>query len=407
MNPHQRYDAKERTLRAKIQLLLHDPFFGLILTSLKVVWTKAIPTGATDGHNLYLNEDYVQSKTDAELKGLIAEEVLHVALGHCLRRGQREPRRWNIAIDYVIGHLLIDAGYVFGPECVIEKDRVAKKYHGMSAEVIYDMLPDEPPEQQPQGGGQGPGQPDPNGIPQSAMGDQSYGDLKPSGGQVIDAPEVKQGEAAVRQAEQEIKLMVHQAAMAQQAKMKGTMPAWMKTMIDEMMEPKVPWVDLLRRFFTAQFPADYTWARPNRRYVSRGIYLPGVVKEGIGELVIYWDSSGSCISEWPQFAGEVNYIIEDLHPTRVHLIQCDAAVGSFVTLEQGESLPLEVVGGGGSDFRPAFAAVEEAGIRPVAAIVLSDMYIDFPPDAPDYPVLLVSTTDTPGPDWGTEHIRMN
>jgi predicted metal-dependent peptidase len=393
-NPRQ-LPARDRVARQKIQLLLFEPFFGVLLTRLTIVWvtSEPIPTAATDGIHLWLNERYILGLDDDELRGLLVEEVLHVALGHCLRRGQREPKRWNIAADYVIGHLAIDAGYKFGPECVIEADRHEKKYHGMAVENIYPLLPEPPPEQG--GGGQG--------HPTDQL---MSGNLRPSGGQVVDHPSVAKGESAIKAVEAEIKIAVSQAAMAQNARNRGQQPAWMKSLLANIMEPKVSWVNVLRRFVTKQFPVDYTWSRPNRRFVHRKVYLPSALKEGIGELVIYWDSSGSCISFWPQMAGEVNAILEKIKPTKVHLIQCDASVGSWVTLPRGAKLPMEVTGHGGSDFRPAFAEVEKRRVRPVAAIVLSDMDIAFPSAKPSYPVLLVSTTKNPGPKWGTAHIRI-
>jgi hypothetical protein len=40
-------------------------------------------------------------------------------------------------------------------------------------------------------------------------------------------------------------------------------------------------------------PADYSWTRPNRRHVWTGLYLPGIVCEGVGEICIAVDCSGS------------------------------------------------------------------------------------------------------------------
>jgi len=40
-------------------------------------------------------------------------------------------------------------------------------------------------------------------------------------------------------------------------------------------------------------PADSSWMRPNRRHIWNGLYLPGVVREGVGEIAIAVDCSGS------------------------------------------------------------------------------------------------------------------
>jgi predicted metal-dependent peptidase len=56
---------------------------------------------------------------------------------------------------------------------------------------------------------------------------------------------------------------------------------------------QVDWRELLRRAWSETIPADYSWTRPNRRHVWTGLYLPGVVCEGVGEICIAVDCSGS------------------------------------------------------------------------------------------------------------------
>ena len=365
MNP------QDRMMRGRITLLMTEPFFGTLLLRLGLVEDASVGTMATDGKKLFWAPQFVENIPEEHLTGVLAHEVLHVANLHMLRRGSRDPDRWNIACDAVINHVLINAGFklppngVWGPEWAWAE--------GLSAEEAYDRLPPDPP---------GAGAP----------------------GQVLDSPAA--GEAERSMVAQDVKVAVAQAALAEKIKRKGNLPSWLSKMVEDICEAKIPWQDVLRRFFSARTPADYTWARPNRRFVAAGIYMPGTIKQGIGEGVVYVDTSGSCWSDRPQFWGEMRAIIEDLMPERVHVVQCDAGVGDFHTYEMGEPINLEAIGGGGSDFRPAFAAVEEAAIRPQWAVVLSDMEIDFPSDAPHYPVLMVSTTKKKGPEWAEEHIAL-
>ena len=57
--------------------------------------------------------------------------------------------------------------------------------------------------------------------------------------------------------------------------------------------PPVDWRDVLRAFVAAAACNDYSWSRPNRRFVWQGLYLPGLHSEDIGEVVIAIDTSGS------------------------------------------------------------------------------------------------------------------
>ena len=100
---------------------------------------------------------------------------------------------------------------------------------------------------------------------------------------------------------------------------------------------------------------------------------------------------------------EINRLFEDVRPVRVHLVQCDSRVQDVHTYEEGEPLDTRIQGLGGSDFRPAFAALADMDANIEWGIVLSDMQIDFPSEGPDFPVIAFSFTETTGPDWAQNH----
>ena len=63
-------------------------------------------TMATDGKNIFYFPPFVDKLTEAELRGVLVHEALHVVYEHPLRRGKRHPKVWNIACDYVINAYL-------------------------------------------------------------------------------------------------------------------------------------------------------------------------------------------------------------------------------------------------------------------------------------------------------------
>lgn len=93
---------------------------------------------ATDGTTVFYNPGFVDSLSTAELVGVLAYEVMHPALQHHTRRGDREARRWNMAADYAINPLLVDAGLTL-PADALRDDR----FQNMSAERIYNLLADD------------------------------------------------------------------------------------------------------------------------------------------------------------------------------------------------------------------------------------------------------------------------
>jgi hypothetical protein len=110
-------------------------------------------------------------------------------------------------------------------------------------------------------------------------------------GQVIDAPEAGDDAPSIEEQERDWEIAVNQAAtVAQQA---GKVPAGLKRTLEGAAEAQVDWRELLRRLWSDTIPADSSWMRPNRRHIWSGLYLPGVVREGTGEIAIAVDCSGS------------------------------------------------------------------------------------------------------------------
>ena len=97
-----------RIQKARTALLLDHPFFGSLLFRLNGRSSRSIATMATDGITLLYNPEFVETLSGAELAGVLAHEVMHPALQHHTRRGERDQKRWNIACDYAINPLLLD-----------------------------------------------------------------------------------------------------------------------------------------------------------------------------------------------------------------------------------------------------------------------------------------------------------
>src|SRR5215469_10081320 len=135
MRNNNEMSASGRIQKARTALLLDHPFFGSLLFRLKDQPSLAVTTMATDGVSLLWNPEFVETLNAATLAGTLAHEVMHPSLHHHLRRSGRDPKRWNIACDYAINPLLLDAGLKL-PECVL----VDNRFRGMSAEQIYNLL---------------------------------------------------------------------------------------------------------------------------------------------------------------------------------------------------------------------------------------------------------------------------
>ncbi len=352
--------SAEKAVDAMVSRVVFDePFFAVLLMRQKRILDRACKTAWVDGTSLGYNPDFIMSLDRDELKGLLLHEVGHLMHLHHLRRGDRCPKGWNIAGDYVINKELKDSGYKLPEGGLISDD-----YDGMATEEVYTKMPTPPP-------GFGP---DDEGI--GGVRDQKN----------PDSTTMTKHQKQV--AEQDMKVTINQAYEA--AKRQGNLPAGVERLVDDMNDPKLPWREILSRFIGEKAKNDTSWAVPNRRYLPQDIVLPGPDGYTFGKVVLANDTSCSISSELlVQIASEAMgcvsmYDDEGLDVT-LPCLWCDTSV-TQQDLRAGD-VP-EPVGGGGTRFSPVFEHIEENSLNPKALIYTTDGYCDdFPKEEPDYPVL--------------------
>ncbi len=363
-------DINTRISKAKTRLILEHPFIGTVAMNMVFRVSDECPTAMTNGKEVVLNPDFCATLSDDELLFLVAHECFHPMLEHCVRRGDKDPMKWNVATDYVINQLLADEQIGKMPDQgLLDKD-IYDKGEGVS-DKIYHILP-EMDRDTPNGGNEG--------------------------GQALDSCEDGgQSPAEIEQQRAEWKVKVAQAS--QSAKMMGKLSANMERLVGVLLKPKVDWRDVLQRFVVKLRNDDRSFARPNRRFISQGLIMPSVTGEGLGEIAFAIDTSGSIgEQELNQFASEVREVWESHKPEKIHVIYFDHDVCHVDEFDRDTEPTFKPHGGGGTAFSPVFKYMQEKHINPVACVFLTDLCCSDYGDMPDYPVLWVSTyekADTP------------
>ncbi len=357
--------------KGRAGLVLDQPFFGSLALRLISVEDTSCKTAWTDGKTLGYNPQFIGTVSMDQLKGLICHEVLHCGLQHHTRRGNRDRKKWNMAADYVINLIIRDAGMSLPDGGLIDSS-----YANMTAEQVYSLLPDQ--DQQGGSGGEGEGEGDENPDPGGC-------------GEVRDAKgedgESQASEAEQRQQSQEWKVAMAQAA--QQAKVAGNLPGSLERIVKEILEPKLDWREILRRFVDSSAKNDFSWSRPNRRYIGQGLYLPSLYSNELGQVVAAVDTSGSIRqSQLNEFASEINSILED-YRADCTVIYCDHEIDHVDEFPAGDRVSLKAYGGGGTSFVPPFTYLADRGEAPRCMVYFTDGMCDDFPDAPPYPVLWV------------------
>lgn len=386
----------DRLKKTRLNLIMDAPFFGTLAFKLDMKEDSQVPSASTDGKVIRVNPEFASKLTDPQLTGLMIECIGHCAMGHLWRRGGREMGGWNKASDQAIWEIISKLQNATDGRIIMPPNgHVDPRFSNLSAEEIYHLLQQDPNDQNNPNGNsnyqspgafenpaednpqddqsQDPGPPDPNGSP---------GDGNPQPG---NAP------APTPSLEDDWKAAVAQAATVERQKRQGNLPAWMKQLVEDLVEPKVPWTEHVREFCHRLTRDDYSFRRPNRRHLQRGFILPSLQSETLGPIVGAFDTSGSIFGH-PQLVqgilSEFQGVLDLCRPEKMLLIDCDTRIHQEVEYFPGDDLrSFDPQGGGGTDFRPIFDAIDKLPEPPACLIFLTDLWGTFPETPPDYPVL--------------------
>jgi predicted metal-dependent peptidase len=358
-------DLPKPLMKARAGIVLDHPFFASILLKHPMEEDNTIPTCCVNGAGrVKYNRAFFDSLPVAQATWAACHEILHYAGMDSLRVGARDPGVWNEVCDAWINDTL--AEMKIGepvPGCINQPG--ASKF---TKEQLYDQKMKENGNRgggnQPGGNGNQPGgggqQPPP---PQPTMSD----DVEPS----------PATDSETKEQEGQVKMEIAEAAQA--AKMRGNLPGILQKMVHDTINSKVPWYDVLERFMTERVKNAVSWARPNRRYAPE-FYLPVVDGVGaMGEMVVQVDISGSVSKEEiKHYNGHMKRIVEQCHPSKVHVIYTDTEVQLHEEFEKPEELEITYHSGGGTDMVEGLRYCERRGITPEVFITLTDGYTDFP-----------------------------
>ncbi len=153
-------------------------------------------------------------------------------------------------------------------------------------------------------------------------------------------------------------------------------------MIDELLNPQVPWEDQLREFVVQSMIGKdvSSWRKINRRFIGNDIYFPSLIGETVKSLAILIDTSGSIGRDELTLAmSEIKAITELVSPERIDVVYWDHAIaghevyeGSAVADLVARSVPR---GGGGTNIEVGMNFLNKEHIKPDCIINITDGYV--------------------------------
>ena len=379
-------DPEREMMKARLKLMLDYPFFGHLALNLqmeKADWLYP-PTMATDGIHLYWHPDFVKNSTFPELVGVIMHEIGHVMFLHPIRGQERDPERFNWACDYAVNDIVMaevneSKGKLALPSGVLYD----KQWTNKSAEYIYPRIP-EPPKIG--GGGMGKGSGKGTLDSHEPWKNWAKGDVKDAEGNSISPAELEE------------KVREEVASASNAARQAGKMPANLQEKIDGVLQPKLPWKEILRDMVVSCAHNDYKLVPPNKKHLWRDMFLPQTTGEEIN-VACAIDSSGSIgANEAKMFLSEISGICQAFENFTIWLFVCDTVIHARYEIHPHDDIPNVIVGRGGTSFRAPFEAAVNEDLPISSFIYLTDMEPndDFPP-IPPFPVIWVSVGQRKAP----------
>ena len=385
---------QERISKTRLSILMTNAFLGYLVMRLKLVISSSVPTAATDGNTIIMNPKYISELRDQDLEILFAHELLHCVLQHHKRIEDRNAKIWNYAADYAVNHMLVH-GFGYGRLAGMLLD---DKYANMTTEAIYAKLASNADSKNQKTKGDDSG----NEGKDGEEGGSSDGPAPPAKTQTpIDGQVVKaESLSGDGPPSQDWGGIVEQAVAAAKSQGANVPPELDKQMGQG--KASKEWLPVLWRWFSPS-RMDLSWARPDRRLISSGIYLPSRGGERLEHAAIVVDTSGSISpDELAVFSDAITAILNFAMPVQTTLVYADLEVQATHVMSEA-SLPIgelpKAPMGGGTDFRPAINYLESVSPKPDVAVYLTDLWGPCG-NEPDFPMLWLCTTDRIAP-WGT------
>lgn len=346
-------------------------FLSTVCFMLKLRYDESIGTGATNGTELIIAPTFFMKLPIAMQVTLLAHETFHVVLEHCLiMKNFPNKKKFNHAADYVINCFLVEAG--FEPIKWTEADGSTRqwlydpKYKGMSTADVYKSLPDDPDALDAAGGG---GSPVDEHLPPGGANDD---------GSPMDEQDVKR----------EILDKINTAAaVAQVQGQPGSIPSDVQVFLEKLKKPKLPLSHHLRKFFTQLAKVDYSWKKPNRRFMP--MIMPGLAGHKLTEIAFAYDMSSSVSqTDTTRYQSELVGVMKFLKPDSIRLVQFDTEIKSDVKVPNLQALAnVKLVGRGGTWIEPLMEWAKKH--KPTALVVFTDGEFQSPSFNPGCPVLWV------------------
>ena len=369
----QKFDVVGREIltAARNELYLNMRFLDLPLSSLNYVMNVNIYGLGTDGFSLYFDPQYLVDLYRLDrirINRAYLHNVFHCIFRHLLKQGSREKRLWDLSCDIAIEHILDGLGHrsVRFPRNAFRSNfygSLEKKLKVLTAEKIYKLLVDEAVEEYQLRKLE----------KEFRIDDHSLWPKLPENDNQPPSSAVEQ----LNDKWQEISEKM-QTELETFSKKASNGEGELADQLSVENRERYDYKAFLRKFAVLREEIQVDLESFDYVFYNYGLTLygnmpliePQEFKEvhKIEEFVIVIDTSMSCSGELVKtFLEQTYHVLSEtesfFRKIHIRIIQCDEKVQSDVKVTNQEELKMymeqfQIVGNGGTDFRPAFEYVQ-------------------------------------------------
>ena len=294
--------------KIRINFLFNHPFLSVLALSIDSEFKENINSAfLTDGFKITIDTSKLEKYSKDEITYLYAHTLLHIVLKHPYRQKTRDKYIWNQACDVVINNILSTFENVgirpadeildldLNDKCVEEVYEILYK----KKEELSKTIPDE----------------------KGKIESNSYDKSK------LDLDEVLTKSEKVNQ--EKLDGIIIQALSL--AKKSSNLYEGMSVEIDTLIKPEIDLHDVLKEYLISSFfEKQISYERPNKRFIDRGIYMPGTKKlnDNLNIFVALDSSSSVSLDEYKKFLGIVSEIAESFYEYKIDILPFDLKVRS-------------------------------------------------------------------------------
>ena len=384
----------KRLILARMHLLSTHGFFGLLLMHAEFALDDEIQTAATDGKKIYFSPKFMDELSDSELEFVLMHEVMHMALGHCVRGVNKDPDTYNIACDIVINSNILKENDGDKSSITLEKYGESmhltpshEEGHYFTAEQVYQMLPK------------------PKNKKQNKLGKTNWDDHS----KWTDDSNLTQEEREnLAEWNKRLKDSCQAIEIRKASTGVGKVPLLAQRRLKNLTQSQIDWREILSAFIHEEI-ADYSFSPPDKRYQDSPFFLPDYNETDITvkNILFMIDTSGSMDDDMVTMAySEIKGAIDQFDGRLQGLLGFfEAKVVPPVPFYDEDSFRIiKPTGGGGTSFKSVFDYIKKhmAKELPASIVILTDGYDAFPPEscALGVPVLWIINNENVTPPWG-------